>query len=154
MTRLWLIGAVAASITWACGESSVCAIDLGADIEQFTVDGYNNAVRQTGGGSAVNVTWSCTGGGSAQVTGTANTQTITYDLTWTFHACMDGTLTLDGVMQDHTVNGAQTSTKSETVHSDALKMYGTAIGCDANPIDATCVVDITDTTTSICGLTN
>lgn len=138
----------------ACGEPAICPIDLGQDIEQFTVDGYNDAVRNTGGGSNVNVTWNCPSGGTATITGSANTQTVTYNLVFTFHACGDGTLTLDGPVNDQVSNGGSSSTKVETMHSDALKIHGTSIGCNADPIDATCVVDITSSTSSICGLTN
>jgi hypothetical protein len=155
-----IAAAIVASL-WACGEPSTCPFGIGIDIESFTTDGYNTAIRSSGGGSGVNVNWTCPNGGSATITGTANTQTVTYDVTFTFHQCADfslGMLTLDGAMHDSVVNGSQSSTKTETIHSDALKINGHETDCKADPIDATCVVDIDDTSSNlsatICGLSS
>ena len=151
---------VAAGLAWAvqaCAEPSSCPLGIGIDIQQFVTDGYNTAVKGTGGGSGLNISWSCPGGGSATITGTANTQAVTFDLTFAFHACVDSTLgdlTLDGTLEDQTTNGANSATETETAHSDALKINGTESLCKADPIDATCVVDITATTTTICGLSS
>jgi hypothetical protein len=156
--RLALLALVA-----ACGhETSTCADDLALDIAQFTVDGYNAVIKDSGGGT-INTTWTCPGGGSASITGTANTQTVTFDTDWTFHMCTDdvlgSTLTLDGVLHHTTTNGSMASTDLETGHSDALKLFGHNHICNADPIDNTCVVDYTikgagvDDTGSICGIT-
>jgi hypothetical protein len=143
----------------ACGkESSTCIDDMGIVISQFVSDGYNTAILNTGGGSGLSVNWTCPAGGTALITGTANTGTVSFDLTFTFNQCHDTTienLTLTGVLRDQTQNGASTSSsRTETAHSDALTMTGHNAVCNADPINTTCVVDITPSNTTICGLTN
>ena len=144
----------------ACGqEPPTCADNLAIDLENFTVDGYN-AVIKGGGGGTINTTWTCPGGGSATITGTANTQTLTWTLDWTFHMCVDtgteSTLTLDGALHNDVMNAGSLSTKVEVDHSDALTLYGNESTCKADPIDNTCVVDYTLTSSgnhgTICGI--
>jgi hypothetical protein len=148
----------AMTVAVACGhESSTCIDDMGIVVTQFTTDGYNMVVRTSGGGSGLNLSWSCPQGGSATITGTADTANINYDLTWTFTACHDTTiedLTFSGVLHDQVQNGTSSSGKTETAHSDAFTMMGHNTVCNADPINATCVVDITPSKTTICGLTN
>lgn len=144
----------------ACGhETATCGEDIAIDIENFTVDGYNAVIKNSGGGT-VNVTWTCPGGGNATITGTANTQTVTWGLDWAFHMCTDtgaeSTLTLDGTLHSDVMNAASLSTKVETDHADALKLYGKELACNADPIDNTCLVDYTlapaGNSGSICGV--
>lgn len=144
----------------ACGhETATCGDDLAINLENFTVDGYNAVVKNSGGGT-VNLNWTCPGGGSATVAGTVNTQTITYTVDWTFHMCSDtgptSNLTIDGTLHSSVTNGTANNTKVETDHSDALKLFGHNDICHADPIDNTCVVDYTIAPAgdqgSICGI--
>jgi hypothetical protein len=136
-------------------ESSTCILNIGNDITNFTVDGYNQVVRLSTGSNSWS--WGCPGGGSAQISGTVSSPTsVTYNLTWTFSSCAKDGLTLTGTLQDSTTNGSSASTKSQVVTSSALTLLGTVSDCNADPIDATCVVDISfsdSTTIEVCGLT-
>lgn len=150
-------------IAVACGhETSSCSDGLALDISEFTVDAYNAVIKDSGGGSGRTWNWNCPGGGSAVITGTANTATVTFDVMLAFTSCKDtvlgDTLTLSGTLHEQTTNGAASSTEVQIGHSDALQIVGHDSLCMANPIQTTCVVDYTvqtsGDTSSICGIKN
>lgn len=153
-----VIAASAAAWVAACGrEPSDCPLDIGIDIKEFAVDAYNGVVKNSGGGSALSFEWTCPNGGSATITGTANTSTVSFDLVLLFRQCADfslGMLTLDGMLEDVTTNGSSPSGGTVTVHSTGLGIMGTEDLCHADPINATCAVDITEASTTICGLSS
>ena len=149
-------------IAVACGhETSTCSDNLALEISEFTVDAYNMVIINSGG-SGRTWNWTCPGGGSAVITGTANTSNVTFDVMFTFTNCQDtvlgDTLKLSGVLHEVTTNGASSSTEVQIGHSDALQMYGHNKICEANPIQTTCVVDYNiqtaGDTSSICGIKN
>jgi hypothetical protein len=154
-----LIGGALGALVACEPEDPSCISSLGIDITNIVVKSYNDVVRNSPSGSG-SWTYNCNMGGSADITGTVNTSTVTFDLTYTFHACMhqDGgdVITLDGVLHDSTQNGGSTSSRTETATSDALTIKGDVILCNADPIDATCEVDIfysgSTTLVTICGL--
>lgn len=153
-----LVGGALGAVVACQPEDSSCIFNIGIDIQSLVVDSYNDVVRGSPSGSG---SWSymCNLGGSAAIVGTANTSTVTFDLTYTFHDCTHenagDVLTLNGVMNDLTTNGASADSKVESTTSDALTIQGDVSGCNADPIDATCDVNIFYSgswLTTICGL--
>lgn len=137
-------------------ETPACVQNIGIDITNVVVDSYNGVIIGSPNGSG-SWTFNCSMGGSAAITGTVNTSTVSFELDYTFTNCHhDSDLTLSGSMHDSTVNGGNSDTKIELVTSPALTLRGTEIGCDADPIDATCEVRISysgsSSTATICGL--
>jgi hypothetical protein len=154
LIRLMSIATVAA--LGACQpESSTCILNLGVDITNVVVDAYNDTVRGASGSGSW--TFNCNRGGTAAITGTVNSNVVAFDLTFNFQNCAHDELVLNGTMTDQTTGGGSSSSKIETATSAALTIGGTAIGCNADPIDATCEVSILysndDWVTEICGLT-
>lgn len=142
-------------------EPAECLSNISVDLTSTGNHGYNAAVRGMVG--PVNAVWSCPAGGSAQIAGTVMvaSSTVDYNLTFDFTACADTTtgsgLVLTGRMTDRTIFRTSTGdVSSATLHADALTIRGGEIGCNADPIDATCVVDLSVvggvSSGAICGL--
>jgi hypothetical protein len=153
-----LVGGALGALIACEPEDPACIQNLGIDISNVVVASYNAEILGAPSGSG-SWTYACNQGGSADIVGTVNTQSVSFDLTYTFHDCVhqDTTdrITLNGVLQDVTSNGGSTSTKAESATSDALTIQGNVLGCKADPIDATCDVNIFFSgtwLTTICGL--
>jgi hypothetical protein len=153
-----LIGCAVGALVACEPEDPSCVENLGIDITNVVVSSYNDVIIGSPNGSG-SWTYTCNQGGSADIVGTVNTSTVSFDLTYTFHNCKHldvvDTITLNGVMQDITTGGASTDSKTESATSDALTIQGTVLGCNADPIDATCAVSIFYSggwVTTICGL--
>jgi len=142
-------------------EPASCLSNISVDLTSTVAHGYNTAVRGMSG--QVNVPWACSGGGSAQITGTVTptASSTTFNLTFDFTACADTTTSSDLVLTGRLTDQSTFSTSTGDVtakiaHADALTIVGDEVGCNASPIDATCVVDlfVSGGTTSgaICGL--
>lgn len=153
-----LVGGVLGGVGACQPEDPTCILSLGVDIQSVVTDSYNDVVRGSPSGAG---SWSytCNQGGSADIVGTANTSTVTFDLTYTFRNCTHenagDVITLNGVMNDITTNGGSVDSKIESTTSDALTIQGDVSICKADPIDATCDVSIYYSgswLTTICGL--
>jgi hypothetical protein len=158
---IWIAWSVLVLAPGCEPESASCLSNISLDLTNTAGHAYNVAVRGMVG--PVNALWSCPGGGSAQITGTVmvTTGSTDFNLTFEFAQCADTTtssdLVLTGRYTDHTVfNSSSGDVTSKVAHADALTIRGDEIGCNADPIDATCVVDITTasgiTSGAICGL--
>jgi hypothetical protein len=155
-----LIGSALGAVVACEPEDASCIENLGIDITNIVVNSYNAVILGSPNGSG-SWTYTCDKGGSADIVGTVNTSTVSFDLRYTFHNCVHedvlDTITLNGVMQDTTSNGGSTDTKIETATSDALTIRGNVFACNADPIDATCDVNIFYSgswLTTICGLSS
>ena len=160
-----VVGAVAIACT---AEPPGCPREIGEDIQNATVSVFNS----TSGGGSAGSDYSCAGGGSAHITSTITqngSASRTEDITYTFANCHDtasnNTLTITGTLHEHSTRQLGSSgyfCVDCNYTSDALTVSGTEILCNADPIMASCVVDITfanasgsgfgDESGSICGL--
>jgi len=153
----WVGILIGASLGACQPEEPTCILNLGIDITNIVVSSYNDVVRNNT--SASSWSYACNQGGSANITGgVTNASNVSFDLTYTFTNCkhqdLGDVITLNGVLHDITQNGGGDA-KTESASSDALTIQGDVIGCNADPIDATCDVNIFYSgtwLTSICGL--
>ena len=133
-------------------EPSSCILDIGVDISNVPVHIYNNTLRGTNG-MFTNITHNCAGGGTVKLSGTVNSSTTAYNFTGTATMCVDNNLKLDGQFQ------ASSDGTNDTVIATALHIYSTTeSSCKADPIDATCDIDVISSSTTVtdvtvCGLT-
>ncbi|HUS29714.1 MAG TPA: hypothetical protein VMZ53_14520 [Kofleriaceae bacterium] len=159
---------VMVAVACAEPEEPECTSSIAFDIHYLYVQATNATTRSGGSGS----NWTCPQGGSATVTetSTTNNATQTNDSQLTFHMCsyvMNGfDIRLDGPLHAHNVSnivGNLVYCNTCELTSPGLKIYGSELLCNADPIDATCEVSFTiknestqsmgDYAGSICSLT-
>jgi hypothetical protein len=107
-----LIGGAVGALVACEPEDPTCIESIGIDISNIVVNSYNDVLRTSAGSGSW--TYTCNQGGSADIVGTVNTSSASWDLKYTFHDCKHqdvlDTITLNGVMTDTATNAGSTST--------------------------------------------